>query len=194
MSWEELAIPGRFNWCGLPLMEDQSQRLKWLPSSPSSYSYILVNKQRMLFFSKIAQKMCVTGEEKHVTETSKTQIAGLALEMPLIWQGLQKGRWPQDLVTKAHCMKSIRLQWENQSQDLTQSPADTSIKPLVTLLGTKSSARLLAYIAVSAHMGLLWIFILSFRLLHPHWHLRFHQFSIHKIYQQGYYLYCPGIS
>lgn len=172
-------------------MEDQSQRLRWLLSSLSSYSYILVNKQRMLFSSKIAQKMCVTGEEKPFTETSKTQIAELALEMPLLWQGLQKGRWPQDLVTKAlaHCVKSIGVQWEKQSQDLTQSPADTSIKPLVTLLGTKSSTRLLAYIAVSTHMGLLWIFILSFRLLHPHWHLRFHQFSIHKIYQQGYYIF-----
>ena len=65
-------------------MEDQSQRLKWLLSSLSSYSYIFVNKQRMLFSSKIAQKMCVTGEEKHVIETSKTQIAELALDMHLI--------------------------------------------------------------------------------------------------------------
>lgn len=46
--------------------------------------------------------MCVTGGERDVIETSKMQIAELALEMHLFWQGLQKGRWPRDLVTKAH--------------------------------------------------------------------------------------------
>lgn len=68
----------------------------------------------MLFSGKIAQKTCIDGEEKRTMGTSETQIAELALEMHLIWQGLQKGRRPQNLVTKAlaHCMKSTRLQLE----------------------------------------------------------------------------------
>lgn len=78
MIWEELAVPGHFSCYPLrefPLMEDQSQMLRWLLSSLSSYLDVLVNKQSLLSSSTIAQKMCTSGGQTNITETSKTQIA-----------------------------------------------------------------------------------------------------------------------
>lgn len=56
-------------------MEDQSQMLRWLLSSLSSYLDVLVNKQSLLSSSTIAQKMCISGGQTNITETSKIQIA-----------------------------------------------------------------------------------------------------------------------
>lgn len=75
---------------------------------------------------------------------------------------------------------------KRQGCTLIWSPTHPSINPPVTLLGSRPFTRLLAYIALSLHMGLLWNLVWSFRLHHPLCHLRFHQFSIDKIHQQGY--------